>query len=55
MAHTKNYEEAERFAEELKAAFPNIPFKFVDPLSLSVACHIGPGSLACAFTRYIPE
>ena len=48
VAHTDNFEEAEKFKEELKEAFPNIDLTFVDPLSLSVSCHIGPGALACA-------
>ena len=47
VAHTNCHEEAEKFAEELKAEFPDCEFAFVDPLSLSVACHIGPGALAC--------
>ena len=46
VAHTDNYEEADKFAEELKEKFPDIPIVFVDPLSLSVSCHIGPGALA---------
>ena len=46
-AHTENLEEAEKFAEELKENFPNVEFTFIDPLSLSVSCHIGPGALAC--------
>lgn len=53
VAHTANYEEADIFAEELKAAFPGIPLKYVDPLSLSVSCHIGPGALAVACARII--
>ena len=47
IAHTENYEEAEKFKEELQQAFPNIPVNNIDPLSLSVSCHIGPGALAC--------
>lgn len=53
VAHTANYEEAKIFVEELKDMFPDIPFRFSDPLSLSVACHIGPGALAIACTRVI--
>lgn len=53
VAHTANYGEADLFAEELKTMFPNIPFRFSDPLSLSVACHIGPGALAVACTRVV--
>lgn len=51
VAHTDNDEEAKIFAEELKAVFPDIPFLYINPLSLSVSCHIGPGSLACAVAR----
>ncbi|MGN0813516.1 MAG: DegV family protein [Candidatus Coproplasma sp.] len=50
VAHTENFEEAEVFARELKAAFPDVEFTFINPLSLSVSCHIGPGALACAAT-----
>ena len=47
-AWEKNYAEAEIFKEEIQAAFPGVEFTFVDPLSLSVSCHIGPGALAIA-------
>lgn len=48
IAHTQNLEEAKIFAEEAKAAFPKAELKVIDPLSLSVSVHIGPGSLAIA-------
>jgi DegV family protein with EDD domain len=48
VAHTQCFEDAKDFAEQLKAAFPDVEFTHVDPLSLSVAVHIGPGALACA-------
>lgn len=48
VAHTDNYEEARIFAEELENRFPDLKVNFIDPLSLSVSCHIGPGALACA-------
>ena len=51
VAHTNYYEEAETFKKELTAIFPSIPVTHVDPLSLSVSCHIGPGSLAVAMAR----
>ena len=47
VAHTQCFEEAEKFAEELRAEFPDIEVRYIDPLSLSVAIHIGPGALAC--------
>lgn len=50
IAHTENFEEAERFKSEVKEEFPNIEFTYIDPLSLSVSCHIGPGALAVACT-----
>lgn len=52
IAHTQNEQEALKFKEEVAHAFPNMEVKFVDPLSLSVSCHIGPGSLAIAVSRY---
>ncbi len=48
VAHTQNFEEAKKLKEELKETFPNVEFTFVDPLSLSVSVHIGPGALAAA-------
>ena len=48
IAHTQNLAEAEKFREELKAAFPKVEFTFINPLSLSVSVHIGPGALAGA-------
>lgn len=48
IAHTDNYEEAENFKQELTENFPEVEFTVINPLSLSVSCHIGPGALACA-------
>ena len=55
LAHTNNYEEIQRFAEEVKKAFPDIEIMTIDPLSLSVSCHIGPGAIAVAISRYIKD
>lgn len=51
IAHTNNYEEAERFKAEVEEAFPGYRVGYVDPLSLSVSCHIGDGALALACTK----
>ncbi len=51
VAHTKNEENAKAFAEELKLNFPSIPVEYTDSLSMSVATHIGPKSLACGCYR----
>ncbi len=50
VAHTQNYEAAEKFREELLEVFPDREI-WIDPLSLSVSCHIGPGALACTVTK----
>ena len=50
IAHTQNQEAAEKFKEELEAEFPGQEI-WIDPLSLSVSCHIGPGALACTVTK----
>ena len=48
IAHTQCLDEALSFKEEIKTAFPDVEFTCLDPLSLSVAVHIGPGALAAA-------
>ena len=50
IAHTQNQEAAEKFREELLKEFPGKEI-WIDPLSLSVSCHIGPGALACTVTK----
>jgi DegV family protein with EDD domain len=47
IAHTQNMEAALALQKELEEAYPGYDI-YVDQLSLSVACHIGPGSLAVA-------
>lgn len=54
IAHTANEEEALLFKEELEQEFPGHKI-WVDPLSLSVSCHIGPGALAFAISRRVDE
>lgn len=52
MAHTKNEVEALQWREELAEEFPGYEIH-MDPLSLSIACHIGPGALALTWTKRI--
>ncbi len=52
IAYTKDFDIAEEFLMEVKEAFPNNEI-VVQPLSLSVSCHIGPGSLALACSKKI--
>lgn len=53
IAHTQNEEAAQEWKKELEAQFPNTGAIVVDPLSLSVSCHIGPGALAIACSKKI--
>ena len=46
IAHSCNEEAAEEFAREVRRLYPKTPKIQVAPLPLSIACHIGPGSLA---------
>ena len=52
-AYAGNKEEAEIWLKELQEAFPGFEIH-IDPLSLSVACHIGAGALAIACSRKLP-
>lgn len=54
IAHTDNEEAALEFKKEVEERFPNADV-YVAPLSLSIACHIGPGSLAVTATRKMEE
>ena len=52
MAYTKDLDAALAFKEEVQAAFPNNEI-VLNPLSLSVSCHIGPRALAIACSKKI--
>ena len=51
-AYTGNAEEAMEWKQEIQEAFPGMDIH-MDPLSLSVACHIGQGSLAIACAKKV--
>lgn len=50
MAYTCDREAGEIFRSEVRSAFPGFEIH-MDPLSLSVACHIGPGALAVTCSK----
>lgn len=50
IAHAQNEEAAKLLKQELSERFPHADI-YVAPLSLSIACHIGPGCLAIAAAR----
>lgn len=52
IAHTENLEAAENLKEELLKVFPEHDI-YIDHLSLSISCHIGPGSLAIACSKVV--
>lgn len=52
VVHSQNYEAAVQLRDELLAEYPGYEIH-IDRLSLSVACHIGPGSLAIAVCKKI--
>lgn len=52
IAYTYDLEAAHQFEQELNEVFPNQKCA-VNPLSLSVACHIGPGALAIGASHKI--
>ena len=54
MAYTYDLDAAEAFKQEVQEAFPGLEIH-MDQLSLSVSCHIGPGALAVACSKKIPE
>ncbi len=54
IAHTDNEEAALEFKKEVEERFLNADV-YMAPLSLSIACHIGPGSLAVTATRKMEE
>ncbi|MCI7474064.1 MAG: DegV family protein [Clostridiales bacterium] len=53
-AYTGDRADAQAWLEELEAIFPGYPIH-MDPLSLSVACHIGPGARAVTVTKALEK
>lgn len=53
-AYTGDRTAAEEWAEEIKSLYPGVEL-MMDPLSLSVACHIGPGAVGIAFSVKLEE
>jgi fatty acid-binding protein DegV len=47
-------EEVEEWLSEVQAAYPGKKI-VMQPLSLSISCHIGPGALAVTCSRKLPE
>ena len=54
IAYSDDKESAKAFREEVQKAFPDNEI-VMNPLSLSVSCHIGPGAIAIACSKAIDE
>lgn len=54
VAYTKDREVAEEFRAQIQELYPNHKI-VLDPLSLSISCHIGPGALAIACSKKLPS
>lgn len=50
VVYTENYEAAVEFRKQVEEAFPGCGEIKIEPLSLSVTCHIGEGAIAIAYT-----
>lgn len=50
IAHANNPDGARELRQELEGVYSDVPVH-TDPLSLSIACHIGPGAFAVAVTK----
>lgn len=55
IAHTDNEDAALELKKELRELYPETGEIYVDALSLSVSCHIGPGALAIACTKKLEQ
>lgn len=53
-AYSCSAEEAAQWHDEICARFPGYDVR-LDPLTLSIACHIGPGAVAITVTPHLPE
>ena len=52
-AYTCSAEEAADWRAQIEARFPDLALEMLDPLSLSVSCHIGKGAMAIACSRVV--
>ena len=51
-AYTCSEEEAQKWKEEIEDYFPQYKVE-MNKLALSIACHVGPGTMAVACTKYV--
>lgn len=51
MAYTNCYDKIMDFANQVRKEIPDVEIAYIDPLSLSVSCHIGSGAIAVACSR----
>ncbi|MBQ9729495.1 MAG: DegV family protein [Clostridia bacterium] len=51
VAFSQNEADAKLYMEQLKTLFPNMKFRLIDPVSLSIACHTGPNVIGVSISR----
>lgn len=51
IAYTRNYEAAVEMKKQIEEAFEGCEVSIINPLSLSIACHIGEGALGIGCTK----
>lgn len=51
IAYTKSDDVAKEFHALVEEEFPGLEVRHIEPLSLSISCHIGPGALGFAVTQ----
>ncbi|MBQ8527709.1 MAG: DegV family protein [Lachnospiraceae bacterium] len=55
VAHSNNEAGAMAFRVEIEKEFPGLEIRYVEPLSLSISCHTGPGALGIAVTQKLEQ
>jgi DegV family protein with EDD domain len=55
IAYTNNFDEAMKMKELFKSEFPNLKVYLIDPLCLTISCHIGKNCLGVGLSRIRKE
>jgi hypothetical protein len=55
IAYTNNFDEAMKIKELFKREFPNLKVYLIDPLCLTISCHIGRNCLGVGLSRIRKE
>ncbi len=53
IGHTEDERQIQSFLDEVKTVFPTLPIVYCDSVSLSIACHTGPGTVGLGLFRIV--